>query len=842
MSRRRVPRWLRAAWRSTPAVVVVLFAVAGLFGPTLTDGREQATDLGNALAGPSAHALLGTDHLGRDELSRVLAGARGSVIAVGVVLLSCLLVGGVLGVIAGWRGGIVDRLLLRLVDVVTGVPTLLLGLVLAAVLGGSAWNVAVALAATQWPPYVRVIRTETRLRRDDPSNQALLLLGATPSRILTRHVAPALFGPVAVLLGITAAEVIISVATLSYLGLGARPPVPEWGSMLVESRPYLPSAPWLFLAPAVSVTAVALSCNLLADRAGSWFTHGIRRSRPSCTARERAVGAAVVASPVPQDKVCLRISELTVDILGDEGVRVVDGVSLSVQKGRTLAIVGPSGSGKTMAMLGVLGLFPPTVSAAVGGSVRLDGHELVGLDEGRLRTFRGQVAAYVPQDTGSALNPLRRVGAQIADVVRRHRGLDRAAATSQAAELLTLVGIDDPARVAGQRPGELSGGMRQRVLLATALAGQPDLLIADEPTSSLDVTTAVQIVELLGQVQRRLGTAMIIITHDLGVAMRLASRIAVFDRGRADEVGDVDELLDRPTHPVSRQLVTAASLSAPSRIDRELLPLRPRTAPLLEVRDLRVSFPGRGRRSVVTALAGIDLRLRASEVVGVVGNSGSGKSTLARAFAGIEPHASGIVRLDGRPVDPRQRRVQLVFQDPSAALDRRLTVAGALAEALRLSGVGRGEIAGRGEALLHRVGLTAEHGRRRPWQLSGGERQRAVIARSLVGDPDLLVLDEPVSALDSVHRIEITDVLHALRNDGLAMVLISHDLGVVEQLADRIVVMHAGRIVDELEHGARVDERRHQLTRELAYAREYFRMPDVSHDSGWRPEMKEVHP
>ncbi len=357
-----------------PAGVVVLFAAAGVFGPMVTNGRERATDLSNALAGPSVSALLGTDQLGRDELSRVLAGARGSAIAVGVVLLACVLVGGVLGVLAGWRGGSVDRLLLRLVDVVTGVPTLLLGLVLAAALGGSSWNVAVALAATQWPPYVRVIRTETRLRREDPSNQALLLLGARPWQILTRHVAPALFGPVAVLLGITAAEVIISVAPLSYLGLGARPPVPEWGSMLVESGPYLSLAPWLFLAPAVAVTAVALSANLLASLAGSWFTHGISRPHPSGITRTPTVKSPAASPPIPpQGTECLRITGLTVDIRGDQNVRVVEGVSLSVDKGQTLAIVGPSGSGKTMAMLGVLGLFPPTVSTVVGGSGRRNG-------------------------------------------------------------------------------------------------------------------------------------------------------------------------------------------------------------------------------------------------------------------------------------------------------------------------------------------------------------------------------------------------------------------------------------------------------------------------------------
>ncbi|MFC0531831.1 ATP-binding cassette domain-containing protein [Phytohabitans kaempferiae] len=785
------------------AGTVAAFVVAGVAGPLLTAGRERETDLGRALLSPGWHAWLGTDHLGRDELARVVAGARGSVIAVGVVLLMCLLLGGGIGVVAGWRGGLLDRAVLRLVDLVTSVPTVLLGLVLAGLLGGGPWQVALALGLTLWPPYARVVRTETRLRRDEPSNQALRLLGAGPARILLRHVLPSLGGPVVVLLGITAAEVIVAVATLSFLGLGAQPPVPEWGTMMVESRPYLSTAPWLFLAPVAAVAAVAVACNLLADRVGGWFTHG---TTEPARVRGRTAPAPMPSTVEPSDGV--RLTGLRVEV---NGAPVVDGATLAVPAGGTLAVVGPSGSGKTMTVLGALGLFPPHLAARVAGSAQLAGRELVGLDEAGLRAVRGRLVAYVPQDVGSTLNPLRRVGAQLAAAVTLHQGLRGKAAAARARELLTLVGIGEPGRVARQRPGELSGGMRQRVLIALALAGEPRVLIADEPTSALDATAAVGVVELLGRIQRQLGTTLVVITHELGMAARLADTIAVFDAGQVVESGPAADVLARPEHPVTRRLVAAADLPDPPAAPAPSGPV------LLAARDLRVTYPGRGRRPPVTALAGVDLTVRRGEVVAVVGNSGCGKSTLARALAGLEPRLSGTVTLDGGPV--RAQRVHLVFQDPATALDRRQAVGDALDEALHLHRVPAAEIPGRRRALLERVGLHGAHARRRPWQLSGGERQRAVLARALAGAPELLILDEPVSALDSTHRAEFVRLLRDLRGTGPSMLLISHDLGVVEQVADRVLVMHAGQIVDELPAGADP----HPVTRDLLAARDYFR-------------------
>jgi ABC-type glutathione transport system ATPase component/ABC-type dipeptide/oligopeptide/nickel transport system permease subunit len=808
-------------------MVVVLFLITGLVGTWMTPADPTAVDLTAARAAPSGSHLLGTDQLGRDELSRLIAGARGSALAVVLVLSVSLLVGSLFGVIAGWQGGVVDRTMLRLIDVVTGIPALLLGLVLAGLLGGSSLDVGLALAATSWPPYVRVIRTETRLRRDNPSNQALILLGASPRHILLRHVLPALSGPVTVLLGVSTAEVILSVATLSFLGLGARPPTPEWGSMLVESQPYLLSAPWLFLAPALALTLVAASCTVLAERAGRWFTHGtlahlprLTASAPSSDQRVSRLNPADPLAPV------LDVRNLTVELVSANGAaRVVDSVSFSVASGQTLAIVGPSGSGKTMAMLGVLGLFPPTVTASVTGSVQVSGRNLIDLPEQELRKIRGGTVAYVPQDLGTALNPLQRVGAQVAAVARNHQVLDRRAARQRALELLAKVGLPDAERVSLARPGELSGGMRQRVLLAAALAGGPDLLIADEPTSALDATTAVELVQLLQQLQDQLGLALVIVTHELGVAARLASRIAVFDHGQIVEQSDLPALLVDAQHPTIRRLLAAASLPA---FSDEGLFTRPVPAagqqrpPLLEVRGLRVEYPQRGRRRSVLAVDGVDLDLRAGEVLGVVGNSGCGKSSLARALVGIEPRTRGSVRLGGHPVRARDGRGQLVFQDPTTALDRRQTIGAAVAEALRLSQRPTADVSARTRALLERVGLSPQHATRRPWQLSGGEQQRAVIARCLAGNPELLVLDEPVSSLDAVRRLGIVRLLASLRDEGLALILISHDLGVVEQLADRVMIMHNGRVVEVLSTQRPAGPSRHAATRELARARTFF--------------------
>ena len=783
---RRAARWM-------PATVLLLFAVAGTAGPALVGSAARDDDLRAALEGPSWQHLLGTDTVGRDSAARLVAGAQGSFVAVAVVLSSCLLIGALIGGLAGWYGGAVDWVVLRVVDIFTGIPTLLLGLTLAAKLGGSTADVAFALAATLWPPYVRVVRTEVRLRRDDPSNQALTLLGASGRQILLRHVLPACAGPVVVLLGVSAAEVVLGVATLSFLGLGAQPPVAEWGTMIADSRSYLTTAPWLFFAPAVAVTAVVVSANLLAAQAGRWFTLGTKVSdEPGPAAAPR-----VVRLPDPRPATgaaVLDVHGLTVDVLtATQPRRVVDGLTLQVERGGCVAVVGPSGSGKTMAFSAALGLTPPSVRMVTGGSVRLLEHELIGLDEKQMRRLRGRVVSYIPQDVGGTLDPLRKVGAQLARVVRLHTGCSRTVARSRALDLIRQVGIDDAVRVAGQRPSLLSGGMRQRVLIAAALAGEPALLVADEPTSALDAATGAGIVELLLHLRDTLGLALLLITHDLALALRAADTVCVLESGAVVETGPAATFRLSAQSEVARRLLAADDI-APGVIPPSLAMAK--TA--LQVTGLGVSYPGRGARPPVTGLAPLDLIVLDGEAVAVVGRSGSGKSTLCRALVGIEPHARGTVLLGGKPVQARAGLVQLVFQDPTSALDRRQTAMAALEEALRLTHPGVRDVRGDALELLHRVGLTEGHGARRPWQLSGGERQRLVIARALTAHPRLLVLDEPVSALDTATRGEITELLIRLRDEGLGMVVVSHDLSVVHRLCHRTLVVEAGAVVDQL--------------------------------------------
>jgi ABC-type glutathione transport system ATPase component/ABC-type dipeptide/oligopeptide/nickel transport system permease subunit len=831
--------------RACPALfAVAAFALLAVVGPLLVAHDPLDANLGETLSGPSAEHLLGTDNLGRDELSRLLFAARASLEAVVAVLSLALVLGVVLGVIAGWQGGRVDAIVMRFVDVWLSTPSLILALVLIGVLGPGLENVIIALALTWWPMYARLVRTEVLVRRHEPATEALILLGARAPRILARHILPAAMRPVMVLLSTDAGSVILHVATLGFLGLGIRPPDPEWGTMLVDARPYLDTHVALILAPAVVITAVVVAFNLAAEQLGRMLGHqGTQRlplrrralfgQMPSPWRRQRSRSAPVVAVAAPMcapqprtagrapvNDALLEVDGLTVDLLGSDGwARVVDSMSFTLRRNETLALVGESGSGKTVATTALLGLLPRGAHGCVSGSVRLAGAELLGLSDAALRVVRGRRIALVMQDPSRALNPLWAVGTQVGEAARLHLGASRESAMRRALELLHVVGIDDPERVARQRPHQLSGGMRQRALIAAALAGEPDVLIADEATSALDVTVQAQILCLLARLQTDLGLATVLITHDFGVVAGLADRVAVLEAGRVVEHGMTESVLRAPVHATTRALVAAVpTLGARSKLDTTAPAI---TSEAARVLGASVVFRGRGRGlgragGGVVAVHGVDLVVGAGEAVGIVGESGSGKTTLARAIVGLQPLTAGAVRVAGHE---GCRPAQLVFQDPGAALDPRQTVGDALAEAALLSGARerkqQREIAA---ALMASVGLDPALGAHKPWQLSGGQCQRIVIARALSARPALLVLDEPLSALDVSVRAQLLDLLASLKDAGTAMVLISHDLSVVEQLVDRVIVMLAGRVV---KHGP-VDEvlnrPRHPFTRELVKA------------------------
>ncbi|WP_405004626.1 ABC transporter ATP-binding protein [Kitasatospora purpeofusca] len=623
----------------------------------------------------------------------------------------------------------------------------------------------------------------------------------------------------------------------------------------------------------------------------------------------------------------LRVRDLRVDFTGPRGsapVPAVRGVDLTLHRGETLGIVGESGSGKSVTALAVLGLLPGT--ARVRGSVRLDDRELIGLPGRELAAVRGRRIAMVFQDPLSAFTPVYRIGDQLVEALRIHRpGLDRAAARKRAAELLDLVGIPAPDRALDSFPHEFSGGMRQRAMIAMAVANDPDVLLADEPTTALDVTIQAQVLDVLRTARRETGAALVLVSHDLGVIAGMADRVAVMYAGRVVETAGVDELFAAPRHPYTLGLIgavprldgkrgplvpipgtpapmaelppgcpfaarcplvedrcrtaeppltgdgtagsdrgvgtgadtdgptghLAACVRAGELAERrpaptEVYPVpevpaasaaasvpREQRPPVLEVEGLTKTFPllkgtvFKRRIGSVHAVDGVELSIREGETLGLVGESGSGKSTTLFELLRLAAPESGRIELLGRDTAALSRAeahrmrsdLQIVFQDPMASLDPRMPVGDIVAEPLRAQRTAKDEIARRVPELLRQVGLDPAHAVRYPHQFSGGQRQRISIARALAVRPRLLVLDEPVSALDVSIQAGVLNLLQSLKAElGLSYLFVSHDLSVIRHLADRVSVMYLGRTVEQGEVSAVFDRPRHPYTRALLSA------------------------
>ena len=486
--------------------------------------------------------------------------------------------------------------------------------------------------------------------------------------------------------------------------------------------------------------------------------------------------------------------------IGFGDAAVVHGVSFALAAGETLALVGESGSGKSLTALAVLRLLPPGASAS--GQIALDGHDVLTAGPRALQRIRGGAAGIVFQEPMTSLNPLQRIGRQVGEAMTLH---GKRATREAVAALLARVGFADAVTRLEAFPHQLSGGQRQRVMIAMALANDPKLLIADEPTTALDVTIQAGILDLLAAEKARRGLALLLISHDLNVVRRVADRVAVMKDGRIVETGPVETVFQAPQHPYTRMLIAAEPSGAP-------LPIAASAPVVAAAEDLRVVFPVRRgvlRRVVaeVRAVDGVDLTVREGETLGLVGESGSGKSTIGLAMLKLQP-ASGRVTFEGHDlsalpqgrVRPLRRRMQIVFQDPYGSLSPRMSVADIIAEGLRVHEAGldgRARTA-RVAAALEEVGLPAEVAGRYPHEFSGGQRQRIAVARAIVLKPRLLVLDEPTSALDRSVQAQLVDLLRTLQQThGLSYLFISHDLAVVRALAHRVAVLQAGRVVEQ---------------------------------------------
>lgn len=554
-------------------------------------------------------------------------------------------------------------------------------------------------------------------------------------------------------------------------------------------------------------------------------------TRPADMMKTRS-GALVAPDAAP----VLSVEGLCVSVRTETGLKpLVSDLSFSLGRGETLCIAGESGSGKSITSLAVMGLLPPPAVRVTGGRILLGGQDLIAAPEARLRAIRGDRIAMIFQEPMTSLNPVMTIGTQLAEAIRAHTDISRAEARARALDALRAVRLSQPERRMTQFPHELSGGMRQRVMIAMALALRPEVLIADEPTTALDVTVQREVLDLLRDLQRETGMAIVLITHDMGVVAEMADRVIVMRHGRMVEEAPVDRLFTEPRSQYTRDLLAAVPRMGQG-VERAPVPEQP----VARLSDVVVRFPLKGgllgrTTHQIHAVEQVSFDIRKGETFALVGESGCGKSTIAKAMVGLVPHqgrieiaGKALSDLDAAGLKDMRRRIQMVFQDPMAALDPRMTVGDQIAEPLLIHGIGSAaDRRARAADLMAKVGLTADQLDRYPHEFSGGQRQRICIARALSLNPDLIIADESVSALDVSVQARVLDLLRALQQEfGIAFLFISHDMAVVENISDRVAVMYLGQIVEMGTRAQVFGNPQHSYTRRLIEA---VPIPDPAH-------------
>ena len=568
--RTRKLAFLRQAYRAPLAaaglVWLVLLAIASFAAPILPLRDPLQQNLSDALQGPSAQYLLGTDALGRDVLSRILWGGQGALLGSAEAVVVAIALGATFGVVAGYRGGWLNGLANRVAELIFALPAMVVLLALAAVLGTNIVASMAAFGVLVSASYLRMAQASTLAVRSELYVDAAKVSGLSTPRIVFGHVLPNVVGPIIVMSSLTFGAALLVQASLGFLGLGPPPPSPTWGGMIAEASAYIYRHPWLLVPTGVVLALTILAANLIGDalRDGDG-----KRQRFSLL--KRAPSTAVPASPAtasapegvaPAADRLLEVRDLRVSFTADDSAHVVDGISFGIDRGEIVAVVGESGSGKTMTALSIIGLlpFPGHVS---GGSILFDGTDLATLPAAKMAAYRGRRVGMISQEPMMALDPCFTVASQLTAPIRRHRKVGRSEARRIATSLLTEVGLRNVAAVMKSYPHQLSGGMAQRVAIAIALAGEPELLIADEPTTALDVTVQAGILDLLRSLQEKTGMAIMFVTHDLGVVADIASRAVVMEKGRIVETASISDLFAAPAHPYTRALIGAT----PSLVD-----------------------------------------------------------------------------------------------------------------------------------------------------------------------------------------------------------------------------------------------------------------------------------
>ncbi|MCW2770640.1 MAG: hypothetical protein JWR27_2073 [Aeromicrobium sp.] len=813
--------------------LVVLFVFLAIFAPWLAPYGFNADRSGGVVFGtqqsPSADHWFGTTVGGTDVLSRVIFGARTAVEVIILAVVLSGLIGVPLGLLSGYLGGWLDRVLVLVMDAMYAFPSLLLAIVISIVVSGGSSGAtsgilaaAVSITAVFVPQYYRVIRNATLSVKAEPYVDAAKVVGVKTPRILTKHIFSNVSSSLPVIGTLNASEAILTLAGLGFLGFGIEPSAAaEWGYDLNKALPDASSGIWWTgIFPGMAIVLIVLGATLVGESLNDILnpllrTRGADTSEADQAEIEQEFEELTAISPVEEDEArarpatptaekrvaALSLTDLAVTFRTDAGqVRAVNGISFDVAPGEVVAVVGESGSGKSVSSRAVLGLLPST--AEVTGSATLGGRDLLGLSNNTLRPIRGDQVSMVFQEPSTALNPVYTVGWQIVEGLQAHQKISKKAARARAVELLELVGMPDPAERVDYYPHQLSGGQKQRVVIAMAIACDPDVIIADEPTTALDVTVQAAILELLLSLRDRLGTAIVLITHNMGVVADMADRVVVMYRGTIVEQAPARQLFAAPRHPYTRALLDAVPhlgrADGPGLVDDNDL--------VLVVDDLVVEFPGKFGQPPFRAVDHVSLEVRKGEVLGLVGESGSGKSTIGRTTVGLQQPTSGTIHVSGNQVSglsdrqlrPLRSRFGFVFQDPASSLNPRMSIGQCIAEPLHVqTDLGQAEIDVKVRSLLDSVELGGSYAERFPHELSGGQRQRVSLARALALDPDLLIADEPTSALDVSVQARVLELFTELQQRlQFACLFISHDLAVVDTLANRVAVMQHGKLVE----------------------------------------------
>ena len=758
---------------------------------------------------PDAEHWLGTDDQARDVVARLIYGFRISVLFGFALTAISAVIGVAAGAMQGYFGGWLDLLFQRFMEIWGGMPTLYLLIILASVVEPNFWRLLGLLLLFSWMGFVGVVRAEFLRARNFDYVRAARSLGVGDARIMRRHVLPNAMVATLTFMPFTLAGSVTALTSLDFLGIGLPPGSASLGELLAQGKANL-QAPWLGLTGFL-VIAIMLSLlifigeavrdafdprKLFADAQPAEITGPAEMPLPAQAAQEEPSSAEPL----------LRIRNLGVEFrVSGERVAVVRDLSLHIEPGETVALVGESGSGKSVTALATMQLLPyPVASHPPGSSIRFRDEELVGAGQRRLEALRGNAISMIFQEPMTSLNPLHTVAKQVGEALRLHKGLSPAAAQQRIIELLNLVGIDNPESRLASYPHQLSGGQRQRVMIAMALANEPELLIADEPTTALDVTIQAQVLQLLKDLQSRLGMAMLFITHDLGVVRKMADRVYVMTQGQVVEEGPVERLFKQPQHAYTQHLLAAEPKG-------EAVAVQADAPEVVSAEEVRVWFPvkrGVLRRTVdhIKAVDGISLAVREGHTVGVVGESGSGKTTLGLALlrllgsrGAIRFNAQDLQGIRAQALRPLRREMQIVFQDPYGSLSPRMSIKEIIEEGLLVHEPGGSAREREAQIItaLEEVGIDPDSRDRYPHEFSGGQRQRIAIARAMVLKPRFVVLDEPTSALDMSVQAQIVDLLRDLqRRHHLAYLFISHDLKVVQALSDEVIVMRAGKVVE----------------------------------------------